>query len=389
MPLDYHRENKGKIEVSGTVPLETEEDLSKAYTPGVAEAVKEIQHDPSDVYTYTAKGRMVGVVTDGSSVLGLGNVGPAASIPVMEGKCLLIREIGGVSAFPVVLDEPETDAFIDTVERLHPMYGFLMLEDIASPKCFRAEDELKERLTIPVFHDDQHGAAIVVLAALKNALELAEKNLGDAKIVIIGAGAAGIGTAKLLLAAGAEHILMVDKPGILHADMDGLNWAQQEIAAQTNPDQQSGTLADAIEDADVLIGLSAPDIVSKEMVRSMAADPIVFALANPEPEIMPDDAKEAGAFIVGTGRSDEPNQINNSVVFPGIVKGCLNCFASDVNTAMQLAAADAIAAYVEDPQPDSIIPSSLNEEVVDLVAQTVTEKGQETGACRIVGDYNG
>jgi len=384
MPLKYHEEHDGKIEIVGTVPLETEEDLSKAYTPGVAEAVKAIQHDPGDGYRYTAKGRMVGVVTDGSSVLGLGNVGPMASIPVMEGKCLLIRELGGVSAFPVVLDEQDADAFIDTVERVHPMYGFLMLEDIASPKCFRIEEELKERLTIPVFHDDQHGAAIAVLAALKNALDLADKTLETADIVIVGAGAAGIATAKLLTAAGAENLLMVDKPGILTTDMDGLNWAQQEIAAQTNPDQERGTLHDAVDNADVLIGVSAPGVIEQEMVRSMADEPIVFALANPDPEIMPVDAKDAGAYIVGTGRSDYPNQINNSVVFPGIVKGCLNCFAADVNTAMQLAAADAIADAVDDPKPDNIIPSSLDEDVVDRVAQAVTAEGKETGACRVV-----
>jgi malate dehydrogenase (oxaloacetate-decarboxylating) len=346
--------------------------------------VKAIQHDPGDGYRYTAKGRMVGVVTDGSSVLGLGNVGPMASIPVMEGKCLLIRELGGVSAFPVVLDEQDADAFIDTVERVHPMYGFLMLEDIASPKCFRIEEELKERLTIPVFHDDQHGAAIAVLAALKNALDLADKTLETADIVIVGAGAAGIATAKLLTAAGAENLLMVDKPGILTTDMDGLNWAQQEIAAQTNPDQERGTLHDAVDNADVLIGVSAPGVIEQEMVRSMADEPIVFALANPDPEIMPADAKDAGAYIVGTGRSDYPNQINNSVVFPGIVKGCLNCFAADVNTAMKLAAADAIADAVDDPKPDNIIPSSLDEDVVDRVAQAVTAEGQETGACRVV-----
>lgn len=384
MPLDFHEEHKGKIKVVGTVSVDDAEDLSKVYTPGVAEVVKAIQHDPGSVYDYTAKGEMVGVVTDGSSVLGLGNVGAEASIPVMEGKCLLIEQLGGVSAFPVVLDEQDEDAFVDTVERLHPMYGFIMLEDIASPKCFTIEDELKERLKIPVFHDDQHGAAITVLAALKNSLKLAEKDIEDARIVIIGAGAAGIGTAKLLLAAGAEHVLMVDKPGILHANMDGLNHAQQEIAAQTNPDQERGTLADALEDADVLIGLSAPGIVSTEMVRNMNDDPIVFALANPDPEITPEDAKEAGAFIIGTGRSDYPNQINNSVVFPGIVKGCLKCYASDVNTEMQLAAADAVANYVDEPTADNVIPSSLDKDVVDLVARTVTEKGQETGACRII-----
>lgn len=384
MPLEYHEENSGKIEVTGKVPLETEEDLSKAYTPGVADAVKAIQHEPSKVYDYTAKGEMVGVVTDGTSVLGLGDVGPEASIPVMEGKCLLIREFGEVSAFPVVLDETEQEEIVDMVERLHPMYGFFMLEDIASPKCFRVEEELKERLKIPVFHDDQHGAAIAVLAALKNALKLAEKDIETAQITIIGAGAAGIAAAKLLKAAGAENILMVDRPGILHTEMDGLNWAQEEIAAQTNPRQERGTLADALEGADVMIGLSSSGIVSKEMVRSMAEDPIIFGMANPDPEIMPEEAKEAGAFIVGTGRSDYPNQINNSVVFPGIVKGCLNCHASDINTEMKLAAADAIANHVDEVRPDNVIPSSLDEEVANIVAQTVTEKGQETGACRIV-----
>lgn len=383
-PLDFHRRHNGKIKVVGTVPVETEEDLSTVYTPGVADVVDAIQQDVSDVYTYTAKGDMVGVVTDGSSVLGMGNVGPEASIPVMEGKCLLINELAGVSAFPVVLDEQDEDEFIDTVERLHPMLGFIMLEDIESPKCFHIEEKLKERLTIPVFHDDQHGAAIVVLAAVKNALTLVEKELADVKVVIIGAGAAGIATAKLLQDAGAEHVLMVDRPGILHTGMDGLHWAQEEIAAQTNPDQERGTLADALEGADVMVGLSAPGIVSKEMVVSMAADPVVFALANPDPEIMPGDAKDAGAAIVGTGRSDFPNQINNAIVFPGIAKGCLNCFASEVNTEMQIAAADAVADHVEDLRPDHIVPSTLDRDVVDVVAQAVTETGQETGACRVV-----
>ncbi len=384
MPLDYHRDNKGKIRVKGTVPLETEEDLSKAYTPGVAEVVKRIQDNPDDVYEYTAKGDMVGVVTDGTSVLGMGDVGPDASIPVMEGKCLLIQEMGGVSAFPLVLDETDKDHIVDTVERLHPMYGFIMLEDIASPKCFYIEDALKERLEIPVFHDDQHGAAIAVLAALRNALDLVEKDIETARIVIIGAGAAGIGTAKLLTAAGAENILMVDKPGILHSDMDDLNDAQQAIVEETNVENETGTLADAMQDADVMIGLSAPDIVSKDMVRSMNDDAIVFAMANPDPEIMPQDAKDADAYIVGTGRSDFPNQINNAIVFPGIVRGCLNCYAADVNTKMQLAAANAIADLVDDPTPDRIIPSSLDEDVVDKVAQAVTGTGQDTGACRII-----
>lgn len=384
MPLDYHRDNNGKIKVEGSVPLETEEDLSKAYTPGVAEVVKEIQEDRSNVYEYTSKGDMVGVVTDGTSVLGMGDVGPEASIPVMEGKCLLIEKLGGVSAFPVVLDETDAEELISTVERLHPMFGFIMLEDISSPKCFHVEDALKDRLEIPVFHDDQHGAAIAVLAALHNSLDLADKDIETARIVIIGAGAAGIGTAKLLEAAGAENILMVDRPGILHSDMDGLNAAQQEIAATTNPDDESGTLADAMQGADVMIGLSAPDIVSKEMVRSMNDDAIVFAMANPEPEIMPEDATEAGAYIVGTGRSDFPNQINNSIAFPGIVRGCLKCYAAAVNTEMQLAAADAIADLVEDPTPGNVVPSSLDVDVVDRVAQAVTETGQDTGACRII-----
>ncbi len=383
MPLDYHR-NNGKIKVEGTVPLETEEDLSKAYTPGVAEVVTKIQEDPDNVYGYTAKGDMVGVVTDGTSVLGMGDVGPEASIPVMEGKCLLIEKLGGVSAFPLVLDETDADAIVDTVARLHSMFGFIMLEDIASPKCFHIEEALKNRLKIPVFHDDQHGAAIAVLAALRNAFPLVDKDIETARIVIIGAGAAGIGTAKLLQAAGADNIVMVDQQGIIHAGMDELNDTQRKIAEQTNPDQVEGTLQEALEDADVMIGLSAPDIVSKEMVRSMNDDAIVFPLANPEPEIMPEDAKDAGAYIVGTGRSDFQNQINNSIAFPGIVRGCLKCYAAEVNTEMMLAAADAIADLVDEPAPDNIIPSSLDPEVVDIVAQTVTETGQDTGACRIM-----
>ncbi|MDY6788533.1 MAG: malic enzyme-like NAD(P)-binding protein [Candidatus Nanohaloarchaea archaeon] len=381
--LEYHSEKKGKIKVVGKTRLETDRDLELAYTPGVAEPVKEISENPENVYKYTSKGELVAIVSDGSSVLGMGESGPEASIPVMEGKSLLMCKMADLSGFPLILDETKTDEIISTVERLHPMFGFIMLEDIASPKCFRVEDELKDRLEIPVFHDDQHGAAVASLAALNNALDLVEKSLKDVEIVVIGAGAAGIGTAQLLLDAGAEDIKVVDLPGIISPDMDELNWKQKEIAELTNPEGMEGSLEDALEGADVMIGLATGGIVSKKMVESMAEDPIVFALANPDPEIHPEKAKDAGAKVVATGRSDFPNQVNNSIVFPGIAQGSLNCFAKDINTEMKLKAAERIADMVEDPRPEKVIPSSLDKEVVEEVAEAVMEGAHETGVCRI------
>ncbi len=383
MPLDFHRENRGKIRVDGKVPLETQEDLSLAYTPGVAEAVRAIQDDPSTVYDHTTKGEMCAVVSNGTAVLGLGDVGPEAAIPVMEGKALLIRELGDISAFPVMVDEDDPDELISVVKRLHPMFGFMMLEDIASPGCFRVERELQEELDIPVFHDDQHGAAVAVLAGLHNALALTGRDLEHAEVVVIGAGAAGIATADLLLAADAGDVTLVDRPGIIHGDTPGLNDEQRDIAERTNPGGTEGSLAEALDGADVCIGLATSGIVSQEMVRSMADDPIVFAMANPDPEITYDDAVDAGAAVVGTGRSDYPNQINNSLAFPGIVKGALGCNARGVNTEMKLAAARAIADHVDDPSPDHVVPGSLDRTLADAVAAAVTDAGQETGFCRI------
>ncbi|MFB6077055.1 MAG: NADP-dependent malic enzyme, partial [Candidatus Nanohaloarchaea archaeon] len=304
-PLAYHRDSHGKIAVEGKVPVETEADMSLAYTPGVAEPSRAIADDPAAVYDYTVKGEMAGILSDGSAVLGLGDIGPEAAIPVMEGKALLIRELADVSAFPLVVDTDGTDDLIATGERLHPMLGFLMLEDISSPACFEVEERLKEELDIPVFHDDQHGAAIAVLAGLRNAFRITDRDVADADIVVIGAGAAGIATADLLLAAGAGDVTLVDTPGIIHGGMD-LPPHQHDIADRTNPDRTEGDLADALDGADACIGLSTGGIVSKEMVRSMADDPVVFAMANPDPEIPYPDAVDAGAAVAGTGRSDFP-----------------------------------------------------------------------------------
>ncbi len=380
--LEYHRKERGKIKVEGKMPLDSMDDLNMAYTPGVAAPVRAIERDKGAAYDYTTKGDMVGILTNGSSVLGMGNTGPAASIPVMEGKAMILRKLAGVSGFPLVVDVEDTMELVTYGEKLQPMFGFMMVEDIESPDCFRVEDELKERLEIPVFHDDQHGIAIATLAGLKNALKIVNKSLEESRIVVVGAGAAGTATSKLLLEAGAEEILVVEKQGILYPGCDGMNWAQKEVAGMTNPDQEQGELEDALEGADVVVGLSTGGILSKEMVEAMADDPIVFALANPEPEILPAAAEEAGAAVAATGRSDFRNQINNSLVFPGIVKGALRCFASEVNTEMQLAAADALASMVDEPTPDRILPSSLEEEPVDAIADAVAEKADATGVCR-------
>jgi malate dehydrogenase (oxaloacetate-decarboxylating) len=380
--LAFHRENRGKIRVEGKVPLESLEDLQRAYTPGVAAPAEEIRDDPTKVYAYTSKGEMVGVVSNGSATLGMGDAGPEAVLPIIEGKCLLIRKLAGISAFPVVLDEEDEGSMRDITEKLHPMFGFIMLEDIASPQCFQIEEELKEHMDVPVFHDDQHGAAIATLAGLKNALAVVDKELEDARIAVIGAGAAGIATTKLLMAAGADDIVVVDRPGILAPGMEEINWAQQEIAERTNPEGETGSLAGALEGADVMIGLSVGGIVSKEMIRSMADDPVVFALANPEPEIIPDDARDAGASVVGTGNPAYENEVNNVLAFPGIARGCLRCYARNINTEMKLAAANALAEMVEEPDAHSILPSPLDRRVADAVADAVSEAGRETGECR-------
>ncbi|MDY6776852.1 MAG: NADP-dependent malic enzyme [Candidatus Nanohaloarchaea archaeon] len=381
-PIEYHRRNRGKIRVEGKVKVETEEDMSLAYTPGVAEPSREIADDRSKSYEYTTKGEMAAVVSDGSAVLGLGDVGPEAAVPVMEGKALLIRELAGVSAFPVVLDEDDTGDLIDAAESLHPVFGFMMLEDIASPECFRVEEELRESLDIPVFHDDQHGAAVSVLAGIKNALQVVGKDLEEVSATVVGAGAAGIATTDLLLEAGVGEVKVVDRPGIIHGGMEELNEYQREIGRRTNPEGEEGGLQEALRGSDVLVGLSAPGIVSKEMVKSMKDDAVVFALANPDPEITYSDAREAGAAVVGTGRSDEPNQVNNSLAFPGIVKGALDCRASGINDDMKMAAAEAIASLVE-PGPENILPSALNRDLPGKVAEAMVEAAGETGVCRV------
>lgn len=384
LALKLHEENKGKIEVVSKMEIKTTDDLSTAYTPGVAQPCKEIAKNPSDVFKYTAKGNLVAVVTDGTAVLGLGDIGPQAAMPVMEGKAVLFKEFGNVDAFPICLDTKDTDEIVETVVRMAPTFGGINLEDIAAPRCFEIEQKLKERLTIPVFHDDQHGTAIVLLAALINALKIVDKKMEKIKVVINGAGSAGSAIAKLLLEYGVKTIVVCDSKGIVNKD-SASNDAKRELASMTNPNQESGTLADAMKEADVFIGVSAANCVSQEMVRSMNADPIVFAMANPVPEIMPDLAKEAGARIVGTGRSDFVNQINNVLVFPGIFRGALDVRAREITEEMKLAAATAIASLISDDQlkEDYVIPSVFHPEAASVVADAVAKVAKEQGVAQI------
>jgi malate dehydrogenase (oxaloacetate-decarboxylating) len=375
--LELHSENPGKISVEPSVKVETERDLELVYTPGVAEPCREIAEDREKAYDYTSKGNLVAVVSDGSAVLGLGDIGAEASMPVMEGKANLMKKFGDVDGFPICIDAGSAEDIIEHVEREAPTFGAVNLEDIKAPRCFKAEEELKERLDIPVFHDDQHGTAIVVGAAVRNALELAGKTLEDARIVISGAGASGIATANFLLDAGAENIVPLDSSGILREDDE--NEYKADLAERTLASEESGSLADAMEDADVLIGLSAPGIVSREMVESMSDKPIVLALANPEPEIYPDEAKEAGAFITGTGRSDFDNQVNNSLAFPGIFRGALDAEASEINEEMKIAASEAIRNFIE-PEADKILPSSLDREMAEVIAEEVRKAAERTEA---------
>ncbi|TCT14641.1 malate dehydrogenase (oxaloacetate-decarboxylating) [Natranaerovirga pectinivora] len=371
--LALHREWKGKIETTSKCAVCTREDLALAYTPGVAEPCKEIALNQAEVYNYTLKGNTVAVVSDGSAVLGLGNIGPYAAMPVMEGKAVLFKEFAGINAFPICLDTQDTEEIIKAVKLLAPTFGGINLEDIAAPRCFEIENALKEALDIPVFHDDQHGTAIVVLAGIINALKIVHKKEDDCRVVVNGAGSAGIAIAKLLLLYGVKNIIMCDKEGILRADAPWLNWAQKEMASITNNNNEEGNLAKALENADIFIGVSAPGILSKDMVRSMAKDPIVFAMANPTPEIMPDEAKEAGAKVIGTGRSDFPNQVNNVLAFPGIFKGALEGNAKQITEEMKLAAAKAIAELIteEELHEDNIIPQAFDTRVVDAVANAV------------------
>lgn len=371
--LKLHEEWNGKLEIVAKSPVKSREDLSLAYTPGVAEPCKVIAQDKEAAYKYTMKANTVAVVSDGSAVLGLGNIGPYAAMPVMEGKTVLFKEFGGVNAVPICLDTQDTEEIIKAVTYLAPGFGGINLEDISAPRCFEIEERLKEILDIPVFHDDQHGTAIVVLAGIINALKVVGKKKEDCRIVVNGAGSAGVAITRLLLTYGFPHITMCDKVGIVSKKTEGLNWMQQKMAELTNLEQQTGTLADAMKGADIFVGVSAPGIVTPEMVASMNRDAILFAMANPVPEIMPDIAKAAGAKVVGTGRSDFPNQVNNVVAFPGIFKGALEGRAPKITEEMKLAAANAIASLVPDEElnEDNIMPEAFNPRVAEVVAEAV------------------
>lgn len=380
--LRLHEEKKGKLAVISKVPVETKEDLSVAYTPGVAQPCIEISQNPAEVYRYTSKGNAVAVVTDGSAVLGLGNIGPAAALPVMEGKAVLFKEFAGVDAYPICLGTQDVEEIIHIVKNIATGFGGINLEDIAAPRCFEVEKRLQEALDIPVFHDDQHGTAVVVAAALINALKLAGKRPEEAKTVINGDGAAGTAIAQMLMTLGIKDLLVCGPEGILWDDGSGnLGKAKAELAAITNPSRQKGTLEDAIKNADVFIGVSAPRVLTKEMVKSMNRDAVVFAMANPEPEIRPEEAKEGGARVVGTGRSDYPNQINNVLIFPGLFKGALAAGAARITEQMKLSAAYALAGMIpdEDLNETNIIPSPLRKDVADVVARAVAAawKGME------------
>ncbi|MDN5294091.1 MAG: hypothetical protein PWQ91_1731 [Eubacteriales bacterium] len=382
--LKLHAEKQGKLEIIGKVKLETREDLSLAYTPGVAEPCRVIASDREAVFRYTNRGNTVAVVTDGSAVLGLGNIGPEAALPVMEGKALLFKAFAGVDAIPICLAPQEPEEIVKVIKAIAPSFGGINLEDISAPRCFAIEKKLKEELDIPVFHDDQHGTAVVVLAGLINALQLVEKDLTQVRIIINGSGSAGIAIARLLLQAGARDIIMCDINGAIYEGAEGLNPAQEEISRCTNRELKRGSLAEVIEGSDVFIGVSAGGVLSQEMVASMNSRAIIFAMANPIPEIMPEDALAAGAAIVATGRSDFPNQINNVLAFPGIFRGALDTRAKDINEEMKIAAAYAIAQLVERDKlaPEFIIPSPLDEKVAPAVAAAVAAAAQKSGVAR-------
>ena len=373
--LELHEKWNGKLDTVSKVQVKTREDLALAYTPGVAEPCKVIAKDPEAAYRYTIKSNTVAVVSDGSAVLGLGNIGPLAAMPVMEGKAVLFKEFGGINAFPICLDTQDTEEIIETVVRIAPAFGGINLEDISAPRCFEIEERLKKLLNIPVFHDDQHGTAIVVLAGIINALKVTGKKKEYCRVVVNGAGSAGVAITKLLLNYGFPHITMCDKTGILCKGMEGLNWMQEKMVEVTNLEHKTGTLADALKGADIFVGVSAPGIVSQEMVASMNKDSILFAMANPVPEIMSDLAKAAGARVVGTGRSDFPNQVNNVLIFPGIFRGALEGRATAITEEMKLAAANAIAALVDDSElsDENILPAAFDPRVADAVSKAVKE----------------
>lgn len=373
--LELHEKLKGKLETVSKVHIKTKEDLTLLYTPGVATPCEKIAEDKENVYKYTMKANTVAVVSDGSAVLGLGNIGPHAAMPVMEGKSVLFKEFGNVNAVPICLDTQDTEEIINAVKWIAPGFGGINLEDISAPRCFEIERRLKEILDIPVFHDDQHGTAIVVLAGVINALKVVKKEKEDCKVVVNGAGSAGIAITKLLITYGFKNVIMCDKDGILSKESEGLNWMQKEMTLVTNPENEKGSLADALKGADIFVGVSAPNIVTEEMVKSMNKDSILFAMANPTPEIMPDAAKKAGARVVGTGRSDFPNQVNNVIAFPGIFKGALEGRAKQITEEMKLAAALAISSLIkdEDLNEENILPAAFDPDVVEAVSKAVKE----------------
>jgi len=383
--LKLHEKHLGKLEVSSKIKIETKEDLALAYTPGVAEPCRKIFENVENVYKYTSKGNMVAVVTDGTAILGLGDIGPKAGLPVMEGKAILFKEFANVDAFPICLDTKDVDEIVRTVQLISPGFGGINLEDISAPRCFEVEEKLKKILDIPVFHDDQHGTAIVVLAGLINATKVVGKKLQDLKIVVNGAGSAGTAISKLLLSSGVKNLIACDKVGILYRGMEKIDDAKTALTEITNPENIKGSLSDALVGADVFIGVSAPGIVTAEMVRSMNKDSIVFAMANPVPEIMPEIAKKAGARVVGSGRSDFPNQVNNVLVFPGLFRGALDVRAKEINEEMKLAAAYAIANYIkdEDLNETNVLPSALDKGVATKVAKAIAQAARETGVARI------
>lgn len=382
--LELHEKNHGKVEVISKVKVENREDLSLAYTPGVAEPCRKIHANPDDVYKYTAKGNLVAVVSDGTAVLGLGDIGPLAGMPVMEGKSILFKEFANVDAFPICLDTKDVDEIVETVKRIAPCFGGINLEDISAPRCFEVEARLKKELDIPVFHDDQHGTAIVVCAGLINALKVVGKKMEDIRVVINGAGSAGISICKLILQFGVGDVVLVDRQGALCPGEEWMNPAQKAMAKVTNKDHQRGLLAEIIKNKDVFIGVSAPNLVTAEMVKTMAKDPIIFAMANPTPEIMPDVAKAGGARVVATGRSDFPNQINNVLVFPGIFRGALDVRATDITEEMKLAASRAIASLItpEELNEEYIIPSPFDKRVCSVVAKEVGRVAREQGIAK-------
>lgn len=384
--LEMHKENQGKLEITPNIKVTNKEELSLAYSPGVAEPCKEIYEDSRKVYDYTIKANTVAVVTDGTAVLGLGNIGAEASIPVMEGKAVLFKSFAGINGVPIALDTTDTDEIVNTVKLLQPNYGGINLEDISAPRCFEIEETLKKETNIPVFHDDQHGTAIVTMAGLINALRIVDKDLSDIKVVLNGAGAAGIAIVKLLYSYGVRDMIMCDSKGAIYEGRQhGMNDTKAYVANWTNKDKIDGSLEEVIKDADVFIGVSVADLLTKDMVKSMAEDPIIFAMANPNPEIKPDDAKEAGAKVIGTGRSDFPNQINNVLAFPGIFRGALDVEATHINEDMKKAAVEAIADLIDEDElnPDYCIPGPFDKRVAPSVARSVAKAAMESGVARI------